>query len=621
MSSPDRGFPVLGKLSLLWLLVISSFVAPEVYGVSSGERVPIGPPSSPSSKSYIEVREIFSHMPPLGFAPLKVTVHNESDEAMTIRATSTTRADTYEGQDTTKSEFSFTAPKQKKSTHTLIVPVCTRPGTNASHYGGRGALELQFSGPAPFPFYGSGGLSSGPSSVAVSKVLTGGNVGALNGSSHSSGHGSVARFAEFDPADLPEDWRAYSGFGFLSITGTEWLTLSQPARTSIRQWVELGGELRIYGNGLTYEAMQIPLPHGRFGLGSVQLVQVPPGNALSSSFGTSNFPLQDNGRGLIAAKEASNPRHTSRYENSDHQDQWSMLHNFLGIRSFAAWQIGLILIAFGLLVGPINLFHFAKAGRRHRLFFTTPIISLGASGLLILYILFQDGIGGTGARCSIVHVDPPSASLSIQQDQISRTGVLFGSAFTTDEAALVLPVVLPDSRWTRLKLISNHGYGHYSRNSGQGQSYSQMAPKSFAGDWFQSRSEQAQRIQMLRSSRGRMELTSKPGTPVMLQSSFAYPLDFVLYVDENNEAWISTSPVNTGATVQLQKSSLGEFIGLLTKHGLNQHESLKAITNLPAKHHFYSVSTAPNAEFIASLSSIDWQNQVSFIWGQVITAP
>lgn len=618
MSSRTRGFSVLGKLSLLWLLVLARFLAPAVHAAASGERVPIGPPTS---KSYIEVREIFSLSPALGFAPLKITVNNASDQPMTFHATSTTRAHTSEGQDITKSEISFTAPKQKASTHTLIVPVCMHPGANNSHYGsGRGALELEFSGATSFPFYSAGGLSSGPASVAASKVLTAGNVNTLNTSTHSSGHGSVLRFSEFDPLDLPEDWRAYSGFAFLSITGTEWLTLSQPVRTSIRQWVELGGELRIYGNGLTYEAMQIPLPHGRFGLGNVQLVLVPPTTSFSSSLGTSNFPMQDDERSLIA-REASNPRQTNNPKASEPQDQWGMLHNFLGIRSFAAWQIGLILIAFGLLVGPINLFHFAKAGRRHRLFFTTPIISLGASGLLILYILFQDGIGGTGARCSIVHVDPPSASLSIQQDQISRTGVLFGSAFTTDEAALVLPVVLPDSRWTRLKHLSDHGYGHYSRNSSQGQSYSQMDPKSFAGDWFQSRSEQAQRIQMLRSSRGRMELTSKPGTPVMLQSSFAYTLDFVFYVDENNEAWLSTAPVKTGATAQLQKSSSLEFIGLLTKHGLHHHASVKRIINQPSKHHFYSVSTAPNAEFIASLSSIDWQNQVSFIWGQVITAP
>ena len=47
------------------------------------------------------------------------------------------------------------------------------------------------------------------------------------------------------------------------------------------------------------------------------------------------------------------------------------------------WQIAAILIAFGIIVGPVNLFVIARQGRRHRLFWTTPLISLIASLLLI----------------------------------------------------------------------------------------------------------------------------------------------------------------------------------------------------------------------------------------------
>ena len=59
--------------------------------------------------------------------------------------------------------------------------------------------------------------------------------------------------------------------------------------------------------------------------------------------------------------------------------------------------IGFILV-FAVLVGPVNLFWLADASRRHRLFWSTPLISVAASLLLVGVIALQDGFGGSGER-------------------------------------------------------------------------------------------------------------------------------------------------------------------------------------------------------------------------------
>ena len=89
-----------------------------------------------------------------------------------------------------------------------------------------------------------------------------------------------------------------------------------------------------------------------------------------------------------------------------------------------------MLVLFGILVGPVNLFVLAKSGRRHRLFITTPLISLGASLLLILLIIFQDGFGGRGMRRVLMEVRPDAGQNAafLHQEQIARTGILTGTA-------------------------------------------------------------------------------------------------------------------------------------------------------------------------------------------------
>ena len=121
------------------------------------------------------------------------------------------------------------------------------------------------------------------------------------------------------------------------------------------------------------------------------------------------------------------------------------LHEKLGTQDFGTLITALLLVAFAVLVGPVNFFVFAGQGRRHRLFFTTPLISLGMSALLILYIVMKDGFGGDGYRVVLREVDQQENNSHLIQEQICRTGMLFSGSFELDNDLTITQVPEPGS--------------------------------------------------------------------------------------------------------------------------------------------------------------------------------
>ena len=91
------------------------------------------------------------------------------------------------------------------------------------------------------------------------------------------------------------------------------------------------------------------------------------------------------------------------------------------------------IVAFGILVGPVNLYWLAGPKRRQRLFWTTPLISLAGSALLVALMILQDGVGGSGTRRVLAVMLPEQNKLALVQEQISRTGVLLGRSFAIGE--------------------------------------------------------------------------------------------------------------------------------------------------------------------------------------------
>ena len=147
---------------------------------------------------------------------------------------------------------------------------------------------------------------------------------------------------------------------------------------------------------------------------------------------------------------------------------------------------------FGILVGPVNLFWLAPAGKRQRMFWTTPLLSLGGSLLLVAIMVLQDGIGGNGARLTLAILQPEQKRLALMQEQVSRTGVLLKRSFPIVEPGWMQPLDLAKAESSYSSREGRHSFDETDTTR--------------TGDWFASRSVQAQLLETVRPSRAAIEV-------------------------------------------------------------------------------------------------------------------
>jgi hypothetical protein len=198
----------------------------------------------------------------------------------------------------------------------------------------------------------------------------------------------------------------------------------------------------------------------------------------------------------------------------------------------------------------VNLFVLAPPGKRHKLFITTPLLSIGASLLMVVIILFQDGIGGVGARLVLVNVVPEETAAYVMQEQACRTGVLLGGNFELKQPALIEPLALPDTPWVKLKKDMNSQAVQLTQASSQR-----------SGNFFQSRAEQGQSLRAVVPTRARLELKSglAAGAAPEIISALGFTVDSLFYIDAKGSVWKSKQSLATGQQVQLVLSGAAEL--------------------------------------------------------------
>lgn len=484
----------------------------------------LAPPAThPDDRTQVQVEALFSMAPPSGYLPVRVTATNQrkSDGTFSLNTRSETGNDSQ-----MSSDFSFDVPAEKTTTRDLLVPVAT--AFSSSSYGSnRSHLQVRSAGSFG---YEDGSLTcnfrpDGPAVILSEKLFTP-NSGELDKevNARRGGYGSFNFAARCEPARLPEDWRAYSGYDVLMLTDDDWTATTPGARASILQWVRLGGSLEIHrltGSPTTFASLGIPADGARsdFGFGSVALDRTDTAFKLDAA-------------SVVKRLFGGSIPSVSREIESDYSSSWP-LHDKFGKRSFSYGIFIVVLVAFGILVGPINLFVFAKSGQRHKLFITTPIISLATCALLIALIFLRDGVGGRGERIVLIEVRPEAGEnrAYVLQEQISRTGVLFGSSFGLTEDAWISPVPIAPSPWARLTPGRSTDARYTARFGDEG--------LKITGDWFQSRSEQGQLIRAVVPTRGRIEIKGSGGAPVLV-STFDFPVSTIYYTDRSGGFWTAT---------------------------------------------------------------------------------
>ena len=560
----------------------------------------------PKSKAKVEATALFNRPAPGGFLPVLVTVTNpsENDRDFEISATSSDNAYGNYGSELTSS-FNLTAPAGKTSRHQILIPCTTGLSSGNSP-----SVAIRLAGSFGFANgHLSATLGDTQPAILLSEPLFTPNASALDAAAsagHAARFGSTSFAAKFDPRELPEDWRAYSGFDSIVLTDTDWGVASPGARNAILRWNRLGGSIIIYATSSNSDLATLGIASGGKGHRSAE-----------RSFGSVAIHPIATDLKLDAAKAVAEinaaaklPTLNASIREDFSNGNWPLQTEF-GSARYNHTLFILILIAFGILVGPVNLFVFAKSGRRHRLFITTPIIALGTSVLLIGLIIAIDGFGGRGMRTVVMEVRPDDNEHSayLLQEQISRTGVLFSGGFSLDEPATLAPLPIASSQWARLT-ASNYGGGmRYEVKPDDGKLL-------LDGDWFQSRSEQGHLVRAIIPTRGRIEAHNEAGPPSML-STFDFPIETLWFSDHAGGIW-RADQIEPGKTFKCQPASTSDLADFVAKASASlSHRSGKAFTPLASRPgHFIAVTDA--APGIDTFRGIKWQRTRTYLTGPIV---
>jgi hypothetical protein len=333
---------------------------------------------------------------------------------------------------------------------------------------------------------------------------------------------------EFNTAIAPTDWRAYSGYYGVVVNDTEWRAMEPGARVAINHYVKSGGRLIVLvpdkaaaSTLPAFPRFDDPFQPGQVGLGMAATLLASTADAslrptLKGKATDDSFRGRAGGRSLIHWHLRSpevNPKRSS---------------------PFTHFLMLLVLVVFAILIGPVNLFILAPAKRRHRLFFSVPVIALSTSALLLGFVLLSDGLGGDGHRALLIESRPGEgeAVSYVVQYQSSHCGALLNSGFESGASASI-----------------EHLGGHVS----SAKCFLIADPDNLVGkgSWFASRTSQHYRVAATVPGRGRIELHGA-GAAARLTSTFSFPIDALWFQDQEGRWWMAGA-MKTGEPVGVQE--------------------------------------------------------------------
>lgn len=559
--------------------------------------------------SRLVVTAMSSTVPASGYLAVRVEARNGEKVPITWRFDFKSKDQPWDtGSNELSSDFSLSCATGEAKTVEFLVPLVTyfKSGSEAT-------LELQITASPPLTRgqaeMGDSKETSWPE-VLMSDTLATPNLGPLQNPSRKGTSGRRVRRGDnfggsFIPRNLSSDWRAYSGTDVIMMTATDWAEVPPGAQNAVLQWNRLGGRLILYTGSATTDLNSLGISseaetasNGQRSWGSVELI-----------------PLQglilDVSNTIALVGSGSKPEPKAQSLRTGYSKFWPLQDKF-GSRQFNALFFILILIAFAVVVGPVNVFVFAKSSQRHRLFITTPIISLAASLLLVIVIFVQDGFGGKGHRIALIESRPDDNKLYIQQEQIARTGVLFGTTFTVPDHSVLSPIALKESRLARVTVKNEGGDSRYRVLRDE------KNKLKYTGDWFQSRSEYGHHLTSIQNSRGRLELLSTSGNPTVT-STFDFPLGKIYYLDSSKKYWTNGAPLTSGRKAELKSVPEAEYLKWLRslKMELTKETANRLQRATSGRNQF--VATTTEGPFIETLSSLKWTDSLAVITGPVVT--
>lgn len=529
--------------------------------------------------THVKVLSVFAATSRQGALPYRVTIRNHSGKTRlwTIRLSE----GNYARSLSTRATYQF---KVENGTELVTdVALSFAPAFHSYDYRN---LEIEVSAPGlPTQVRSTNGnLPVDFPLLAISRSLGQRSITRLDEKTRNLGS-NVPYFAKlFTPEYLPREWSSYTGLDGILLDQPAYEALAPAQKQALTAWIRLGGELHLFredpvqpagGGGKTEITKDSRLSLGRIHHWTWDGRELPDG-----------ILEQFTGKPVLATAL-----------ESDYDQNWPLQQTF-GTKDFNPLVVFLLLFLFAVLVAPVNLFYFAKPGRRHRLFVTTPLISVVTCVLIVLVILFMDGVGGRGFRVVIADLQPGEGRIHLLQEQISRTGVMVTPAFETDRSCELNLVNLPPSHFNPLS------------NSGSRLSTFEVKGKRFDGEFFRSRSEQGFAIRSAEPSRERIETQGvKNGAPQLISNLSSEIISF-RYRDDQGGMWImpSGSSASPGQSIPLEESKAEEepawITGIVGLLGKTRKEQVKALYGESDR--FFAEVANPGAIAIATHPWIQW---------------
>jgi len=376
--------------------------------------------------------------------------------------------------------------------------------------------------------------------------------------------------SRFEPAELPADARAYSGFALLFMTNEEWAALPADRREAIFDWVALGGTLSLVGP---------PVFEERLGLGLI--TGWPEARDAPSA---AAYALRQ-----LAAVPAEDPRFDS---GSNPEATWSLPDRLARPRNNEG-AVFVVLLAVGTVIGPLNLFWLARGRHRHRVYWTTPLLAAGAAVVMLGMIVLRDGVGGEGYRWTTVAVMPRAHRAAVVQEQVARTGLLLSTGFEAREPMTGWPLAYQSGVEAVLSPMNIENQG------------------ARRGGWFRSRTVQAHYLEAIRPTRASVQVHFGPRVEAI--SSIEDTLDELFVVDDEGHGW-SAHAVAAGQRVVLERADdPARWLSALQDAGPVNRRRLEALAT--ARSYFFA--RARRGAPIETLSAIRWQKSVFLYLGPV----
>ena len=413
-----------------------------------------------------EVTCPFDNLPSVGFVPVTVTATNGSPRKTTAEYEISSTQGYYGGATSLLASGSLDLQPGKPATATHWIWRSTSYGSDHNN------SFVSFSINTPT---GNSSDTLGHGSGMITQVAVSDTVVKAEGQFFRQQRGQLTSrsfgiaLTVFEPDSLPADWRIFSSISGIFLTPEDWDELSPGVRDAMRTWIGFGGSLRIMsvdeadrervakevapsGAELGVFANATPVRTLHFSRFEEEFANLISNNHLAFAVG-------------VPPSDVTARRPYSRYSYSEYRERRKNKfppRDKFGPRGIPYFIICMLLIIFAIVVGPVSLFLWAGPGKRHRLFFTVPVFSLSTSGLLLLVMIFQDGLGIDGRRFVLLDLATANSSQTdaiIYQEQFTRAGMIGGGGFEVEEG--LLPLVEEEAMEEGLALRDGRAIGSW----------------------------------------------------------------------------------------------------------------------------------------------------------------